>query len=276
MGFTFNDYNCENFGVYVEKYPERQIPKKKYSEYNVPGKSGKVFVPQGGYENVVQTYEVYVKGGVTGFQARAAQISHWLLTPDEPCVLRDTYDPNVFRYATYIGGVNWENSLNKYGKVKVSFDCSPLRYDFPQTVDANGTTPDGSPYTVTIGTGFPKGNGYVDDPKPLLELYPASDGDFNSGCEIHLAIENTETGERSTVVLVCTNTISNSKVFVDTGSGQIYIENKTTGERSNIEDYFTVTMSGDFQMDFTTRIQFDLESVLFDMVYRIYGRWYKL
>ena len=276
MAFTFNGRSCEYYGLHVEKYPPRQIPKKQLSEYKVPGRSGKVFVPQGGYENVVQTYEVYLAGGSEGFQEKADKIAAWLLTPEEPVELYDSYDPDAFRLGMFVGGTEWANSLNEFGKAKLSFDCGPQRYDYPNTYTSKSTAADGSTGGATIGTGFPKGNGYIDDPKPLINLYPENHADFNVSNEIHFAIENTITGERTTMTLVCTTAASGKSIWIDTQKGIIYLENDVTGERENFEDYFTVTLNGDLQMDFTTQIRFDVQPVLFNMTYEIYARWYKL
>lgn len=275
MSFTFNGRNCEDFGIFVEKYPSRQIPTKKMSQYSVPGKSGKVFIPQGGYDNIVQPYEVFVKGGVAGFQAHADEIAAWLLTQNEPMELTDSYDPTAMRLAMYIGGVDWENSLNKFGKVLVSFDCDPRRFDNPQTPTAF-TVEDGQSATRIIGNGVPKGGGYIDDPTPYIVLHPMPDR-FIEGNRLQIEITNTITNVTTRIIAICTADIDNYDFVIDTYTGVIYLRPVYGVTPVNINDYFTLDITGDTQMRFTTQISVTVApDVSVGVRGSIYPRFYRL
>ena len=133
MSFTFNGINSDDMGLFVERYPERPFPSRKQSVYDIHGRSGSLVVDENAFTNVTQTYEVYILGGSTGFQARATAIANWLLSPVGYADLSDSYDTTIYRKARFIGGVSFINSLNKYGKATISFDCCPQRY--PSTAE---------------------------------------------------------------------------------------------------------------------------------------------
>lgn len=134
MSFTFNGINCESYGMYVEKYPSRPFPKRKVTSYNILGKSGDLIVDHGGYENVIQEYEVFVKGSGSTFQNALSAIAKWLLSNSPApgyAQLRDDYDPSVYREARVVGGEVFLNSLNRFGRATLQFDCKPFRYPYP-------------------------------------------------------------------------------------------------------------------------------------------------
>lgn len=145
MSFTFNGINSDSMGLFVERFPERPFPSRKQSVYNVRGRNGDLIVDENSFSNVTQTYEVYILGGSAGFQAKATAIARWLLSVSGYANLTDTYDPTVYRKARFIGEVSFLNSLNKYGKATISFDCCPQRYPItPETL--SGTL--GSTFTI--------------------------------------------------------------------------------------------------------------------------------
>lgn len=135
MSFTFNGINSDSMGLFVEKFPERPFPSRKQSIYDIHGRSGNLIVDENAFSNTTQSYEVFILGGSTGFQAKATAIAHWLLSPAGYANLTDSYDPTVYRKARFTGGVSFLNSLNKYGKATITFDCCPQRYpSTPETL----------------------------------------------------------------------------------------------------------------------------------------------
>ena len=274
MSFTFNNRNCETFGLAVEKYPPRQTPEKRYNTYEVPGLSGKVFIPQGGYSNVTQTYEVFVKKGAKSIQQLISEIAAWLLTPDEPKDLYDTYDTDTVRKAVFLGGNEWANSLNKYGSCMLEFDCAPQRYDKTPQIQS-GDFPGGSVEGFIIGTGSPKGNGYIDDIIPLIELW-ATSWSTPSGEVITVQITNPITSEVTTIVLTCTTAYTDKKLVIDMLKGIMYIEHKTTQVKEDVLTYFTVSMTGTLKRRFTYRCDVDMQVQIENSHFRADPRWYKL
>ena len=129
MSFTYNGINCESLGMFVEKFPNRPFPTKKVTTYNILGRNGDLIVEHGGYNNVIQEYEVYVNGSGSGLQANLTAIAQWLLYSASGYTnLTDTYDPSIYREARVVGGEEFINALNRFGKATLQFDCKPQRY----------------------------------------------------------------------------------------------------------------------------------------------------
>lgn len=160
MSFTFNGITCDSLGMVVERYPDRPFPERKQTIYQVPGRSGDLIVDEDAFANVIQEYEVYVGGSM---QANLATIAAWLLTPPGYCVLTDTYDPTIKRLARFIGGVDFVNSLNKFGRATAQFSCKPQRYPVTDVV-ISGTLGEGVPEVITLPS-----SGLMDS-YPLLEI----------------------------------------------------------------------------------------------------------
>ena len=274
MSFTFNGRSCEDFGLVVEKYPPRQTPEKLFDTYQVPGLSGKVFVPRGAFSNVLQPYEVFVKGGSTALQPQISNIAAWLLGPNEPKDLTDTYDADTIRKAVFAGGVSWANSLNKYGKCTLTFDCAPQRYDaVPQTV--TGTIPGGASYAFVIGNGTPKGGGYIDDIIPFMQFWP--DGTISATERIWFTITNNITGESTSLTLECTAAMSSAyEIILDMLKGTLYVRNRTSGAVYDILTFFDVSITGTLKMRFTYQATIDVVPELTNLKYNVDPRWYKL
>lgn len=127
MSLTFNGTNGNTLGCIVERYPDRAMPERLVDSVRVPGRNGNLTRKQG-YGNVALSYEVYFSGELTGMQTVADAVAAWLLSPSGYCRLEDSYDPNVYRMAQYIGPVDVANYINKFGRVTLTFDAMPQRW----------------------------------------------------------------------------------------------------------------------------------------------------
>ena len=154
MSFTFDGINSESLDLIVEKYPERPIPRRKATVYSVPGRSGDLIVDEDAWENVTQPYEVFVKGGTIDMQTRISAIAAWLVGRAGYKVLTDTYDTTVYRYARVANAVTFINSLNRYGRATLEFDCKPQRYPVTDEVFTHFVDDDGYTFTYPSGTGL--------------------------------------------------------------------------------------------------------------------------
>lgn len=127
MKFTWNGISSDSLGMIVEKYPVRPFPQRKCTVYSVAGRSGDLIVDENAYTNVTQEYEVYVKGGAT-LQTKLSTIAAWLIGTAGYQRLTDDYDTSIYRMARVSNAVEFLNSLNKFGKATLQFDCQPQRY----------------------------------------------------------------------------------------------------------------------------------------------------
>ena len=233
MSFTFNGVKSDDMGLFVERYPERPFPTRKQTVYNIHGRSGDLVVDEDAFSNVTQTYEVYILGGSAGFQAKARAIAHWLLSPVGYASLFDSYEPTTYRKARFTGGISFLNSLNKYGKATISFDCCPQRYPL------NGETLSGNlGDTFTIPTVSDIMNGL-----PLITIYDWVANDTSGKIEtssLEITIPTIGYSQTKIIIDFETRTIYNATGYRVTsavvsgtwnsiGSGEQIVTTKTAG-----------------------------------------------
>lgn len=151
MGFTFNGVSCESMDMHVEAFPPRPFPERKQTVYKVPGRSGDLIVDEDAFANVTQAYKVYVNHKSQTLQSNLTAIAKWLLGPASYCELTDTYDPTIKRQARFVGGMEFINSLNKFGKATAVFDCKPQRWPVTDVVITPSLV-ENVPTTITLPT----------------------------------------------------------------------------------------------------------------------------
>ena len=146
MKFTWNGISSDTLGMIVEKYPSRQFPQRKCTVYSVAGRSGDLIVDENAYTNVTQEYKVFVKGDST-LQTKLSTIAAWLIGTPGYQRLTDDYDTSIYRLARVSNAVEFLNSLNKFGRATLQFDCKPQRYPVVDEVWTHAVDEDG--YTFT-------------------------------------------------------------------------------------------------------------------------------
>lgn len=128
--FAFNGISALSFGLQIEKYPVIPKPRKRMTSIAVPGRSGDLHLWDGSYEDVTIRYICWWKNSGSGVQTaeNARAISEWLYTAPAAARLEDTYNNDVFREATFIGPMDVENILERFGRVTLEFRCSPKAF----------------------------------------------------------------------------------------------------------------------------------------------------
>lgn len=133
---VFHGVSSDTLGLIVEKYPARPIPKRREQKWSVPGRNGDIIAVDGSFENVVRTYDCYVSAEAVagGLQSAANRIAGWLAYADYG-TLRDDYDEGCYVKAHFSGPADIENTINRFGRFQLKFDCMPQRFT------AAGNTP---------------------------------------------------------------------------------------------------------------------------------------
>lgn len=126
-GFSFGDKSTWDFSMHVEKHPALKGPTRKRTTINVPGRNGALHIDEGSYTNYHQPYECYFHND-RPMPELAHSIREWLHSDGGYHRLTDTYDPQHFRRACFVGPLDVENHLNKYGRCIVYFDCAPQSF----------------------------------------------------------------------------------------------------------------------------------------------------
>lgn len=126
-GFWFAGRHTSEFNMYVEKRPAQRTAVRKRRTVSVSGRSGDLHYTEDAFENYQQPYECYFHGPKP-MPAVAHAIKDWLHGNGSYQQLQDSYDPECYRMATFVGPMDIENTLNKYGRCTVVFDCAPQSF----------------------------------------------------------------------------------------------------------------------------------------------------
>lgn len=123
----FDYKSADDFHVIVERYPDVILPSRKSEKVSVPGRNGDLLIQQDAFDNVHQRYDIYVSAEAMRLPTITHKIAEWL------CVkgyrrLEDSYWKDTFRLASFTGGIEIANILNRFGRATIDFDCKPQRY----------------------------------------------------------------------------------------------------------------------------------------------------
>ena len=139
--FKFGDKTTLDFDMHVERYPKQIGARRRSNTVSVPGRNGDLHFLEDAFDNYTQPYECYFHGSLP-MPEQAHGVKTWLLRSGSYQRLEDTYDPKYFRLASFLGPIDIENTLNKYGRCTVLFDCAPQSFlksgEYPVPFDAPG------------------------------------------------------------------------------------------------------------------------------------------
>lgn len=164
----FDKQSSEDLGVYVESYPKRSIPKRKYETVSVPGRNGDILFSQDAFENETREYDIYISAKDVKLHNVAHRVAQWLNRPGY-LRLEDTYEPDYYRMAYYTGGADIENYLDEFGRATISFSCLPQRFlksgEYVMNITKNQYLINPSPYPA----------------KPLIKVTGSGSGTLTIG-----------------------------------------------------------------------------------------------
>lgn len=171
---TWNGASSDEFNIKIERYPDIIRASRQYDKYSVPGRNGDLYFFRDSYNNYQQSYQVFAgdRTNSNGAQTSWEDIMTWLVPELETPLLDDyinltlngyhqlidSHEPNVIRLAAYTGGVDADNSWNRFGKATLTFDCRPERF----TSDAFDWLQPATGFTIINPTDRPA--------KPIIRL----------------------------------------------------------------------------------------------------------
>lgn len=123
----FNGKSGDDFHLVVERYPDVILPSRKQEKVAIKGRNGDLLIQQDAFDNVQQRYDIYISAESIRLPNVTHKVAEWL------CVkgyqrLEDSYWRDFFRLASFSGGIEIANILNRFGKATIDFDCKPQRF----------------------------------------------------------------------------------------------------------------------------------------------------
>lgn len=245
MAIFLDDISSDTVNLFVENYPARVIPRRRYSVEQIPGKNGDLFFDEGTFENYTQTYDVYISGEKAGTNLNAAlnKVTGWLYPAMIQYVkLRDDYDTSVYRRAYFSGGGDISNYFDKQGRGTLEFICQPQRFSI---AGGNATAYTGMINTsLAIALNFP--TGFTMPATPYLEITAIKDIDMRVSLELFEYSQGTATTTIISSFLIPKSVVANDsliRIIIDNENQQIYGQNLSGQNISISED---IQLTGEF------------------------------
>ena len=173
---TFGGVNSADFGIYISGEGVFNAPKRDVEMVSIPGRDGALALDKGRFENIEVTYPAF-NFEPNDYESFAQNLSDFR---NAICSLRgyqrltDTFHPDEYRMATYIGGLEIKPiKYNTASEFSIVFDCKPQRWL------TSGEA------AVTVASGDTLTNPTLFESSPLLEVEGYGTIGFN-GYEIEL------------------------------------------------------------------------------------------
>ena len=124
--FEFDGVRSRDFGLYVSGNGTYNAPERDISSVTIPGKSGTLTIDNKRFKNISVSYPAFIR---EKFKEHSDEVKQWLLSKSGYRRLEDSYHPDLFRKARFVGPVDFEMAaLNKAGATALVFDCMPQRF----------------------------------------------------------------------------------------------------------------------------------------------------
>lgn len=178
----FGGIDSADFGIYIGGEGVFNAPKRAVEMVTVPGRNGDIAIDQGHYENIEVTYSAFnYEEDLATFAQRLSDFRNALASQIGYQQLSDTYHPNEYRMALFVGGLKIDPiKYNTASTFEIKFDCKPQRWL------ANGA----SPIAITDGQTLSNPTQYDSNPLIQFEGY----GSMSVG-EHEIKVENLPIGE---------------------------------------------------------------------------------
>lgn len=254
--FVFDDIDTRDYeGIYVFPSKVDNTPKRVYETKNIVGRDGALYIDQGRYEDVAQTYSIAALTKQVGSEfinALASKVGYFRLS--------DSFNPTEFYSAVFTSGAEVKIEKEREKNVfSITFTRKPQRFLVSGETEVTVEDED----SITNPTQF--------DAKPLLHVY--GNGNLNIGTQT-ISIADTEIGE---LLLANASEIdSQTKVFttldegnlanmnsgdiITVGTGSELFINLTAGGGSHHQQDCTITLNSSSEIT-VTGIRSDISSI---------------
>lgn len=199
-GFTFGDISSKAYGVYITQEAAYNAPERDVEVFEIAGRNGAYILDNGRFRNITVTYKCGIALDSESDFASAIRAFRNALSSKAGKYVRltDEYNPNEFREAAFLGGIEVDMADRRAGEFEVSFDCKPQRFL------TSGET------AVTVTSGGTLANPTLFEAKPLIEAEGYGNIFVNDG---KLVVYNIPMGE-ITLPYTVTNNLMASNTYI--------------------------------------------------------------
>lgn len=164
MRERFITFGGEVIPAHVASAPNIIRATRKMEVVQIAGTNREIVDMEDAWECYEQPYTLYVgNGSEDSIQEPLSNVAR-ILCKTGWQELIDDYEPDVYRLAYYVGGLNSDNRFTRLGKFEITFRCRPERFLFIGSTEV--PVPSGS--ILTNPTGF--------EAKPLIHVEGSGSG----------------------------------------------------------------------------------------------------
>ena len=179
--FTFDGESSADYGVYLTGEGVFNAPERSVEMVEIPGRNGNFALDKGKFENIEVTYRVGMfDDDEENFADKVSAFRNWLCSKVGYVRLSDDYNPNEYRMAVYMSGVELEHDFLIAGEAEITFNCKPQRWL------TSGET------AVSVADGGTLDNPTLFESEPLLAVKGYGNIAFNG---YDITIENVVLGD---------------------------------------------------------------------------------
>ena len=124
--FLFGGVKSTDYGIYISGSNTFNAPERDVENIEIPGRNGNLTISRHRFKNISISYPAFIRHR---FRENTESARKWLLGCDGYQRLEDSYHPDYYRMAQFIGPMDFDmRFLNQSGEFNLSFDCKPQRW----------------------------------------------------------------------------------------------------------------------------------------------------
>lgn len=129
-GFTFGDISSKAYGVYITQEAAYNAPERDTEVIEIAGRNGAYILDKGRFKNITVSYKCGIAlDDEQSFSSAIRTFRNALASKAGKYVrLEDEYNPNEYRQAAFLGGIEVDMADRRAGEFTVSFDAMPQRF----------------------------------------------------------------------------------------------------------------------------------------------------
>lgn len=167
-GFTFGDVSSKDYGVYITQEAAYNAPERDTEVVEIAGRNGAYILDKGRFKNITVSYKCGIAlDDEQSFESAIRTFRNALSSKAGKYVrLEDEYNPNEYRQAAFLGGIEVDMADRRAGEFTVSFDAMPQRF-LKSGETAVSVASGGTLTNPTLFESHPLISAYIDDAATL-------------------------------------------------------------------------------------------------------------
>lgn len=127
---TFGGVDSADYGIFIDGGGVYNSPERDVTMVSIPGRNGDLAIDNGRFQNVEVTYSAFIDGRDDGtIRDRIRDFRNAIGALRGYQRLEDTYNPDEYREALFIGGLEVDPVVYQTGgEFEITFNCKPQRF----------------------------------------------------------------------------------------------------------------------------------------------------